>query len=187
MKPLPFPADTAYNSKTWYLGNTLVKGAVMAIILPWWLSGCKELPPEDTKLMEMAGLAQMRWSRNRDNIRMCLDELTPRLQKIYKKLIESKAKQEIRNEAGKLRLMEYNRVMMEKRRIKRLNASNDIDMANGLKVNEDLSGLVNDYKMLDNDSRVDRVLPSRIPGHGEYTANSFKHKPPKPLGTLRDK
>jgi hypothetical protein len=146
-------------------GNVLVRGAVLSIILPWWLSGCPELPKEDGKLMAMAGLALMRWSRNRDNITMGLDDLVLTLQKEFQKLSSSRAKVIKRNVAA---LAGWRRWYAEKAKSK----------VNGIQFSEDQDSR-SDIKLFDNGYAVDVCRPSTLPGNSP--------KPPKKTGSLRDK
>lgn len=123
---------------------------------------------EDIRLQELSGLGASRWKRIGSNVKHSLGLLIPELQKLYVKMKDGRDKMSARNKNGAKALVEYNR----KRRAERLErkrfseADKDISLVSG---------------------RVDAQLPSRIEDHGQHTPNSFKHRPPKSQGTLRDK
>lgn len=167
-KPFPIPASLIYNNPGWMTADTLVKGALIAIILPWWLSGCEPIDLTlDANLQERTALGAMRWSRKRDSIKKSLTMLLPELTKAHSKLVISQQKLAIRNQIGSEALAEYRqKVFLQKKAIENV----DVRLTEGL-----------------DDNRMDRVLPSKLPKPFVITPNSFKNRPPKPQGTLRDK
>lgn len=151
----------------------------MSFVLPWWLSGCNPVDlTNDTKLREIIPIDDTRWHRKRHDIRIAIEALILTMQRFYDKLMVKQANLEKRNEIGRIALAEYRqkKFLQEK-------AIDNLDQ----RVSEGLKSLDGNMLLLDKDNRMDRVLPSMLPGHGENTPNSFKHRPPKPLGTLRDK
>lgn len=168
-KPLPMPVHIIYNNPGWMMGDPISRGAIASVIFPWWLSGCPEIDVnQDMKLQELAGLTHTRWHRHRDYVKGTLVTLCDSLRKVYKRHEEKLALCANRNHKASLRLQEYNR----KRKIERMK---DIKFSEADKDISSVSG------------RVDAQLPSKIEGHGQHTPNSFKHRPPKSQGTLRDK
>lgn len=173
------------------MGDPVTQGCLARILFPWWLGGCRPLPfDKDTELQELAGLTQVRWYRKRDNIKSRLKTLVEQLSKKYEKLVIANEKLAIRNQIGSEALKAYrDKQFLQKKAIKNLSqgistAINN-QMVNNVSILDD--GLTDNPKLIDCDNRVDIVLPHMLSGHGQHTPNSFKHKPPKPKGTLRDK
>lgn len=150
------------------MADPVSRGAVISIIFPWWLSGCPEIDvKKDMQIQELTGLNNCRWSRHRVLIKDALLTLSEVLRGFHKKAMLSQEKIAKRNEQGSRALAEYRQ---KKFFAKKACVNNDVLLS------DEVSGY-----------RVDRVLPSTLPKSSHHTPNSFKHRPEKPVGTLRDK
>jgi hypothetical protein len=187
-KPLLFPLHVLYNSPGWMEATTLCQGALASILFPWWLAGCPTIDTsKDMDLQESARLTHARWHRNRDYIKQALDKITPKLIPIYKKLLISYHKQYNRAMKANAGSRAYQASMRHKRLSAQANPHEYTSPNNQTTNTNTLKSLGNNGSLVDNSVRAEIGLPANIPPAFQVTPNSFKHKRPKPLGTLRDK
>lgn len=163
VKDFDFPLRKLYNSPQWLNAYPVERTALLNIIASWWLAGCPDRYPEiDKEWHDRAGLTTVQWHRVRAYVIPAMGKLFPFLKKLYDKwLIADKKKDSVRA-FRRDRMLKFN----AERRLKNRR----------------------DTTLTEQDtSHVDLHLPVKIAGHGENTPNSFRNRPPKPVGTLRDK
>jgi hypothetical protein len=98
---LPLPLDPLLHSPTLALAGATVHGAVFAILVAYWRSGCCALPSDEAGLATISRCYGAQWSRVRQPVMQALAEITPHLASAHARMLRARqARQAIARLAG---------------------------------------------------------------------------------------